>query len=224
MPDSATLQLGVDLSQRRPLRDEAYAVLRQAILSGQFKPGDHLIEREIAAQLGLSRSPVREAFRRLEQEHLVMATRQGLVVQELTPRDAQELYQIRQQLEALVARLAACNFRPEHLPLLEEILSRTVEAIAANDSALISAEGIKFHEALAEIAGNNHLKRLLASITEEIHRFRTLYVNIPARSQSALAEHQQILAAVTAHDQDLAARLMAEHIGQALLYTQQGAE
>src|SRR5574340_1161293 len=79
MSDSTMLQLGVDLSQRRPLRDEAYAVLRQAILSGQFKPGDHLVERQVAAQLGLSRSPVREAFRRLEQEHLVMVTRQGLV-------------------------------------------------------------------------------------------------------------------------------------------------
>jgi DNA-binding GntR family transcriptional regulator len=221
MPDSATLQLGVDLSQRRPLRDEAYSVLRQAILSGRFKPGDHLVEREVAAQLGLSRSPVREAFRRLEQDHLVTVTRQGLVVQGLTLRDAEELYQIRQQLEALAARLAARNFAPEQRPRLEEILSRTVEAIAANDSAQISAEGIKFHEALAEIADNRHLKRLLAAITEEIRRFRALYLDIPARSQSALEEHRQILAAVAARDQDQAAALMAEHIHQASAYTQQ---
>ncbi len=220
MSDSATLQLGVDLSQRRPLRDEAYDVLRQAILSGQFKPGDHLVEREVAAQLGLSRSPVREAFRRLEQDHLVMVTRQGLVVQGLTLRDAEELYQIRQQLEALAARLAARNFKPEYLPRLEEFLSCTVKAIAANDSALVSAEGIKFHEALAEIAGNDHLKRMLASITEEIHRFRALYLNIPARSQSALEEHRQILVAVAARDPDRAAELMVEHIRQALAYTQ----
>ncbi len=219
MPDSAMLQLGVDLSQRRPLRDEAYVVLRQAILSGQFKPGDRLVERRVAAELGLSRSPVREAFRRLEQDRLVTVARQGVVVQGLTPRDVEELYQIRQQLEALAARLAARQFAPEHLPRLEEILSRTVEAIAANDSAAISAEGIKFHEALADIGDNCHLKWLLASITEEIHRFRTLYLNIPARSQSALQEHRQILAAVAAHDQDLAGRLMAEHVSHALAYT-----
>ncbi len=220
MPDSAMLQLGVDLSQRRPLRDEAYAVLRQAILSGQFKPGDHLVERKVAAQLGLSRSPVREAFRRLEQDHLVAATRQGLVVQGLTPRDAEELYQIRQQLEALAARLAACRFTPEHLSRLEEILSRMAEAVAANDSASISAEGIKFHEALADIADNRHLKWLLGSITEDIHRFRALYLSIPARSQSALQEHRQILAAVADHEKDLAGQLMAEHIRQALAYIQ----
>lgn len=105
MPLAADLQLEIDLSARRPLRDEAYLVLRRAILTGQFKPGERLIEREIATRIGLSRSPVREAFRRLEQERLVMVNRQGVVVQALDPLEVEELYQVRQHLEILVARL-----------------------------------------------------------------------------------------------------------------------
>ena len=95
----SALRLGVDPTTRRPLRDEAYLSLRRAILSGDFKPGDRLVEREVANKLDLSRSPVREAFRRLEQEGLVSVNRQGLFVQKVAPAEVEELYLIRQHLE-----------------------------------------------------------------------------------------------------------------------------
>ncbi len=224
MADPITPALRIDLSRRRPLRDEAYLVLRRAILSGTFKPEQRLVEREVAAQLGLSRSPVREAFRRLEQEKLVAPARQGVVVQGLNAAELDELYQIRQQLETLVARLAARRCCPEHLTRLEAIMADMTTAAAEDDNERLTAEGGRFHAALAEIAGNHRLAQLTASIGEEIHRYRNLNLAMPARRQSALEEHHQLLAAVADHDEDRAARLMFEHIAHAQAHMRQHTE
>jgi DNA-binding GntR family transcriptional regulator len=206
------LNLEIDLAARRPLRDEAYLALRRAILIGQFKPGERLVEREIADKIGLSRSPVREAFRRLEQEHLVTVTRQGVVVQSLDPTEVEELYQVRQHLEVLVARLAARNFKAEHRTRLQDILKRMSDALAADDQKRIAAESVRFHRALAEIAGNRRLARLVNAVGEEIQRFRSLNIQQSARTVSAVREHRKILTTLAARDEDRAAQLMAEHI------------
>jgi DNA-binding GntR family transcriptional regulator len=221
MSDLTTLQLDIDLSQRRPLRDEAYVAIRRAIVNGDIKPGETLNERALAEQLGLSRSPIREAFRRLEQEGLVAFTRQHTVVQQLSLDRVIELYQIRQQLEGLVARLAARNYQLTDLNRLDGALNQMCSAIQVGNNQLASDEGIKFHEILADIAGNHRLASLLTSMTEEIQRFRHLYVKVVTRSQDALDEHRQILAAVAAKDEGLSEELMSEHIARALLYVQQ---
>jgi DNA-binding GntR family transcriptional regulator len=206
------LNLEIDLTARRPLRDEAYLVLRRAILSGQFKPGERLIERELAQKIGLSRSPVREAFRRLEQEHLVAVTRQGVVVQSLDPTEVEELYQVRQHLEVLVARLAARNFKAEHRTRLQEILDRMSAALEVDDQRRVASESVRFHRALAEIAGNRRLARLVNVVGEEIQRFRSLNIQQSTRTASAVREHRKILTALAGRDESRAARLMAEHI------------
>jgi DNA-binding GntR family transcriptional regulator len=218
---SSVLDLTIDLSTRRPLRDEAYIVLRRAILSGQFKPGERLIEREVAQRLGLSRSPVREAFRRLEQERLVTVTRQGVVVQGLDLAEVEELYQIRQHLESLVARLAARRFSSEDRLHLEAILSQMTTAIAANDQARLVAESIHFHRTIAEIAGNRRLARLVGMVGEEIQRFRSLNMQMSARTESAMTEHREIIAALVARDEERAAQLMAQHVEHAQEYARQ---
>jgi DNA-binding GntR family transcriptional regulator len=220
MGEMVDLQLGIDLAKRRPLRDEAYDVLRRAILTGAFKPGDRVVEREVCERLGLSRSPVREAFRRLEQEGLVVVSRQGLVVQTLSIEEVAELYQIRQQLEAMVARLAAQRCCAEQREELQAILAGIEQAIATDKPEMASGEGVRFHEKLAEIAGNRRLAGLLTGIGEEIQRFRNLYVHIPSRSQNALEEHRLIMEAVCAGDAERAAQVMFEHIGRALIHIQ----
>ncbi|MBM3130108.1 MAG: GntR family transcriptional regulator [Chloroflexi bacterium] len=215
------LQLEIDLSARRPLRDEAYLVLRRVILTGQFKPGERLIEREIAAKMGLSRSPVREAFRRLEQERLVAVNRQGVVVQALDPLQVEELYQVRQHLEVLVARLAARNFTPKHRQPLQEILQRMSAALAAHDQVQVAAESVRFHRALAETAGNRRLASLVAAVGEEIQRFRSLNIQHSTRTAAAVREHRQIFAALAARDEERAARAMAEHIEHSWAHARQ---
>mgnify|MGYP000244701608 CR=1 FL=1 len=215
------LTLEIDLSPRRPLRDEAYLVLRRAILAGQFKPGERLVEREIAAKIGLSRSPVREAFRRLEQERLVTVTRQGVVVQALDPIEVEELYQVRQHLEVLVAQLAARNLTREHRLQLKEILARMSAALAADNQTQLEVECTRFHRALAEIAGNRRLARLVTAVGEEIQRFRSLNVHQSTRTKAVVREHRQIFAALVAHDETRAARLMARHIQNSWMHARQ---
>lgn len=206
------LGLQIDLSARRPLRDEAYLALRRAILTGQFKPGERLIERDIAARLGLSRNPVREAFRRLEQERLVTVNRQGVVVQALDPREVEELYQIRQHLEVLAIRLAVRHFTPAYRQQLQAILQRTTRALAEHDQAQVVEASIDFHRTIAEMSGNQRLARLVFEIGEEIQRFRTLNIQESTRTPIAVREHRQILAALSRRDEKRATRLMAEHI------------
>lgn len=220
MPLPKDLHLGVDVASRRPLRDETYTTLRRAILSGVFAPGDRLVQHDVAARLGLSRSPVREALQRLEQEGLVQSTRQGLVVRGLDPTEVEELYRIRANLEAYAARLAARNFRAEHLPPFQAALAKGAAALKANDDEGVADAGFQFHETLAEITGNRRLVLLLASITEEIDRFRRINLTITPRGVMALAEHHQLLEALTAHDEEAAARLMSEHVERALAKAQ----
>ena len=215
------LALDIDLSIRRPLRDEAYLALRRAILAGQFKPGERLIEREIAQKIGLSRSPVREAFRRLEQERLVTVTRQGVVVHSLEPTEVEELYQVRQHLEVLVVRLAAHNFKVEHRARLQEILTRMSAALEADDQNLVAIESVRFHRVLAEIAGNRRLARMVNAIGEEIQRFRSLNIQQGARRPLAVREHRKILAALAARDEEHAAQLMAEHVEHSWTHARQ---
>lgn len=213
----AALQLGFDPSTRRPLRDEAYLTLRRAILSGDFRPGDRLVEREVAAKLNLSRSPVREAFRRLEQEGLVRVSRQGLLVQAPDPVEVEELYVIRQHLEAWVAVLAARNFRPEVLPNFEEIFAAMSAAAQKGDQEALVSEGARFHGLLLDLAGNRRLARLTASIAEEIDRYRRLNLSLGPRIRDVLSEHRAVLAAIVAGDEAQAAALMSEHIGNSML-------
>jgi DNA-binding GntR family transcriptional regulator len=218
MADLTSLQLDIDLTQRRPLRDETYVVIRRAILDGALKPGEYLNERALAEQLGLSRSPVREALRRLEQEGLVALVRQRMVVQELSFEKVLDLYQVRQPLEALVARLAAQRSQPEDLARLTAIMAEATAACAAKDDLRVREADVDFHETLADIAGNQLLTTLLASLTAEIHRFRNLHLANSTRGQESLDEHRQILDAVAAKDEDRAAALMHTHITHALNY------
>lgn len=204
--------LRIDLSARRPLRDEAYLVLRRAILTGQFKPGERLVERDLAARLGLSRNPVREAFRRLEQERLVTVNRQGVFVQALDPQEVEELYEIRRHLEVLAVQLAARHFTPAYRQQLQAILQRTTRALADHDQALVVEASIAFHRTIAEMSGNRRLARLIVEIGEEIQRFRSLNIHETSRTPIAIREHRQIFAALSRRDEKRAARLMAEHI------------
>lgn len=213
--------LRIDLSTRRPLRDEAYLVLRRAILTGQFKPGERLVERDIAARLGLSRNPVREAFRRLEQERLVMVNRQGVVVQALDPREVEELYEIRRHLEVLAVQLAARHFTPAYRRQLQAILQRTMRALAEHDQAQVVEASIDFHRTIGEMSGNRRLARLVLEIGEEIQRFRSLNIHESTRTSLAVREHRQIFAALSRRDAKRAARLMAEHIEHSWLHARQ---
>jgi len=121
----------------------------------------------------------------------------------------------------LVAQLAARHFTREHRLQLKEILARMSAALAADNQTQLEVECTRFHRALAEIAGNRRLARLVTAVGEEIQRFRSLNVHQSTRTKAVVREHRQIFAALVAHDEARAARLMADHVAKSLAHARQ---
>ncbi len=207
-----------------PLRDQAYALLKRGILSGQFEPGTRLVEREIGNLLGLSRSPVREAFRRLQQEGYLEVSRAGVFVQQVSFKDIQDLFSVRQRLEGLAAALAAGCAGDADIESLRAILGRMVTAAHAGNYKKAVQAGSDFHNQLYTLSGNKYLRETLTALTEQLRRFRSLNVSIPERGQDALKEHLLIVDAVARRDITEADRLAQEHIQHSWEHTRKAFE
>lgn len=206
----------IPLDGYRPLRDLVFEALKDAILLQKLHPGERLIELELADELGVSRTPVREAIRRLEQEGLVvMLPRKGAYVAGISLKDIHEVYEIRAALEALALELAAKYITAEELEELkrqvheEEVMT---EANRLNEIIFIDSS---FHDLIYQYARNSRLTQFVEILQEQFKRFRSLPLGNSARSNTALEEHQQIVEALACHDSTLAARLAREHIANA---------
>ncbi len=197
-----------------PRRDVVTAELRQAILSGRYKPGQRLIEDRLAEDFGVSRNPVREALRSLAAEGLVALTaRRGATVAALSPADAREMIEVRATLEGLNARHAARRRDPAVIALLSEVLRQGTAAAAAGALAALPDLNARFHDALAAAGSNRVLGDLMRSL-----RLRTGTVFAPLgawRSQETWEEHAAILKAVIAGDEELSALLAERHVMKA---------
>ncbi|MDR5703960.1 MAG: GntR family transcriptional regulator, partial [Armatimonadota bacterium] len=147
-----------------PLADQVYRALKEAIVQGRFRPGDRLVEAEVANMLGVSRTPVREAFRRLQQEGFITVEARGARVSKLTKRDILEIYACRRVLEGLAANLAARNRTEEDLKAMADALDRAEQAIAAGLLDEAVRWNIAFHDHLIRAGGNLHLMRLMDSL------------------------------------------------------------
>ncbi|MCL5952413.1 MAG: GntR family transcriptional regulator [Chloroflexi bacterium] len=213
----ATLRavLGAPIHGHPPLRQVVYERLKQAIIEGQFGPGEHLVETKIAKQLGVSRVPVREAIRRLEQEQLVTTSGKGMVVSSLTRASIQEVYTVRAVLEALVCRLAAQRLTQADADCLRQVLERSRLAIERQDLRTLTACDVEFHDVLAAVSGNATLLKLLAELRDSVSRFRHASIALPNRPQEVLRDHTAIADAVMAGDADRAQKLVHDHILEA---------
>ena len=212
MPQSA---LDTPIEERRPLREEVYARLKQAIIEGQLPPGEHLIETKLAERFGVSRVPVREAIRSLERENLVSPSAKGMVVSSFTRTSINEVYTVRAALEALACQLAAKHITPEEKELLPQILERSRRAIADNDIAALTACDIEFHEVLIAAGRNATLNKVLAQLRDSVRRYRSASIALPGRPQEVLRDHTAIAKAVIAGDAERAETLVHDHILEA---------
>jgi DNA-binding GntR family transcriptional regulator len=203
------------IQSNRPLHDQVYQRLKQAIIAGRLQPGEHLVETKIAQQLGVSRNPVREAIRRLEQEQLVSAAGKGMVVGSLTRTSIEEVYAIRAVLEALGCRLAAQHITKEQGDRLREILEHSRAAIAADDLKALTTYDIEFHKVLIDASRNATLKKVLDQLRDSVLRFRTASIALPGRPKQVLKDHTAIAKAVIAGDGARAEVLVHDHILQA---------
>jgi DNA-binding GntR family transcriptional regulator len=194
----------------RPIRDEVYHRIRQAILRGVYRPGDRLQEEALAEALGTSRTPVREALRKLEVELFVTYyPHKGTVVSSVSPDEIDDLYRVRTVIEVLVTRRAAIRSTPEDTAKLREILALS-ERCVEPDEILDSVE--LFNDALFEIADAPSLVDINRRIRELLQRVLASNHLDPARRARAQKEHLRIVGALEANDPDLAEKYTLEHL------------
>lgn len=152
------------------LRERVYAELRERIIEAEYPAGTRLVEREVAEELRVSRVPVREAMQRLESEgFLSVRPRRGSVVTDCGPEDAEHLFDVRENLEGLAARLAARHARPEELRALEELLARARRAAESGRLREAVSLNADFHRAVVELSGNPLLVELMAPLDSRLH-------------------------------------------------------
>lgn len=212
----AERMIPVKLDNYKPLREIVFEHLREAIINGDLRPGERLMEMQLAEEMGVSRTPVREAIRKLELEGLViMVPRRGAYVSDLSIKDVAETYEIRSALEALAAGLAAERITPDESEELERILVQIGECIAANDLERSIELDEEFHNILYRASRNDRLVQIIYNLREQIHRFRSTSLGTPGRLEAVLSEHTKIAEAISDRNADLAQRLAQEHIENA---------
>lgn len=193
----------------------AYQAIKDEILSNRLRPGEPLPTERFIRELGLSRTPLREAMLRLEKEGLVeVRPRMGTFVSHLNLQEIQEMYQVRRELEGLAARLAAERAPPERIAEVEKELRRHPLKGEINYKALSEA-GQGLHRLIVESCGNRVLARMIRSLQDHFMRFRSLSLDLPEKILASHREHLQILEAIKRGDGPLAERLVHEHFDHA---------
>lgn len=203
----------INLEGYQPLRDMVFDVLMNAIMRGQLSPGERLLEVQLAEEMGVSRTPVREAIRRLELEgFVVMLPRKGAYVAGLSIDDVENVYEIRTALETLAVRLAAQRMVDEDYRLLDELVERMQATWQEGDVDAWVKLDANFHELLYRFSRNDRLVQLMSNVMEQISRYRILSLaNVEVRHNS-LAEHQEVISALRLRDSEEAAAAAARHI------------
>ena len=206
-----------ELDDYELLGKKVYRVLKSRIIKGSFKPGDKLFESRIAKQLGVSRTPVREALRGLAAEGFVkMNPNQAIIVNDISIKDLLEVLQIRGILEGLAARLAAPLITEEKIKVLETCNENMEKFIIKNNVLAFGKESNKFHELILGVCGNGRLAQIRKNLADQIYRFRNISLHIPGRLESALIEHREITEALKQGDADKADALSKTHIANVL--------
>lgn len=205
----------VRLDSYKPLREVVFETLRDAIIQGRLKPGERLMEIQLAEEMGVSRTPVREAIRKLELEgFLVMVPRRGVYVAGISMKDIVDVFEIRAALEGLAAGLAAERITDEELEELERALVKTAEAIYSNLDAVVETD-VYFHDLIYRASRNQRLIQMVSNLQDQIHRFRTTSLSQPGRTKVAIEEHKKIVEALAERNVELAQNLARDHIENA---------
>jgi len=191
------------------VRERVLGALRQEIIAGSLRPGDRLVERELADRFGVSRVPVREAIRALVAEGFVLfETPRRTVVRPLSPTDVIELFELREALEVYAAGLAAARATPEDLAELRELLTRAASATEAGDAETITDINTRFHDRLLAMAGNT----LLISVMEPVAGRLQWLTRRNEEWPQLLTEHQELYDAIASGDPERARTHALHHV------------
>lgn len=196
-----------------PLREVVFNTLRYAILHGELKPGERLMEVKLADTLGVSRTPVREALKLLESEGLVvMIPRKGAVVAPIDEKTMEDVMVIRRTLEELAVKLACDTITDTQLQELKEVTEQMELAIDKNELDKITDLDVKFHDIIITATGNRKLTQLLNELREQMYRYRLEYVKYEKDHMTITKEHRAIIMSIEEKDPSLARKMVKKHI------------
>ncbi|WP_406855680.1 GntR family transcriptional regulator [Alsobacter sp. KACC 23698] len=210
-PEAAALA-PVDPAFLKGLREHVHDVLRRAIIGGELPAGAWLNERQMAEQLGVSTTPLKEALRRLEAEGLVATEPRRGVRVTFDARQAEEMALARAALEGMIARMAAQRIEAAGVEALADVIARMRAATAAGDVAQIIELNGEFHDGIHDVSGCRYLQRLLVGQRIYVHAARAIILGDAAERERALAEHAAIFDALARRDADEAERAMRDHV------------
>jgi len=203
----------IRLDSYKPLREVVAETLREAIVNGTLNPGERLMEIQLAEELGVSRTPVREAIRKLELEgFVIMIPRRGTYVADLSIKDINEVFEIRTALDILAAGLAVERITEDELEQLERLLVEIGKLIEGDDIDKIVEVDSQFHDVLYKASRNDRLVGIINNLREQITRFRSISIQYPGRMKVSIEEHRQLVEAIADRNTELAQQIAREHM------------
>ena len=210
MTDDLTLNMDAYL----PLRDVVFNTLREAILKGELKPGERLMELQLAAKLGVSRTPIREAIRMLEQEGLaVTIPRKGAEVADITEKSLRDVLEVRKALEELAVQLACEKITQEELEELEQAGENFKKVLKrSKDITEVAEADVRFHDVIYMATDNQKLIHLLNKLREQMYRYRVEYLKNPDVHEQLTQEHEEIVYHIKRREKVEATAVTCQHI------------
>ena len=196
-----------------PLRDVVFNTLRQSILTGELKPGERLMEIHLADKLGVSRTPIREAIRKLELEGLVtMIPRRGAEVAQITEKNLKDVLEVRRALDALAVELACDRIKEEQLRKLKDACDHFEEETKRGNANQVAQADVALHDIILEAGGNDKLIQMISNLSQQMYRYRLEYVKDETHYEQLIREHRQIYEAIRDKDKEGGSQAMKVHI------------
>ena len=204
-----------DMSQVKPVQKDAYTLILEAIDVGVFKPGDRLVESDLAERFGVSRTPIREALQRLETQSLLARDGRSLIVSSLDHNQMAELYVVRAELEGLAARLAARHATEEEVRVLRDMVSEDHKLVA--DPSALARANRRFHKQIHLASHNRYLVQQLDLVHRSMALMATTSIAAEGRGEDTLIEHDAIVRAIEMRDEAVAYKALRDHISEAFM-------
>ena len=203
----------LDMDQYLPLRDVVFHALRKAILTGKLKPGERLMEIHLAKQLGVSRTPVREAIHKLELEGLAtMIPRRGAQVAQISEKGLKDVLELRRALDVFCAQIACERMTPEEEKELRETCKAFEEATRTKDTTVIAKADVAFHDVIINSTRNERLITTINNLAEQIYRYRFEYIKDDSQHSRLIEEHRRLVDAILNKDPEKAGKAAGIHI------------
>ena len=205
--------LQVTMDEFLPLRDVVFNTLRQAILTGELKPGERLMEIHLANKLGVSRTPIREAIRKLELEGLVtMIPRRGAEVAQITEKSMNDVLEVRRAMDALCVELACDRITPEELQDLKKACDTFEAAVKTDDIKQIAQADVALHDIIVQATGNQRLIQLVNNLSEQMYRYRVEYLKDENNYPTLMKEHKDIVEGLVRKNKMQVTATMHQHV------------